>query len=270
VPRFSTFAILSVALHAGLFFAGAGAVARRAPDEAEARKAAGAGPTTSAVGATAAIGGETFEVPELTTPEDESAAATTTDPIELDGPKTPATTSAAQTPPGEADPAEPGVGPAPRATKAPAHAARGGHHSSAAAPPPEPVLYGAVGDRAAGDLVDTFKRTFPIAASHDALWSNVPIGFYAGGDVTFTLAADGALEHATTSANAAPAFRTAIERTVALLKHRVFTAKGAVTRLHMVVRVSDQVVNHCAFTIDARGNFDLPSCRHISVTISER
>ena len=136
---------------------------------------------------------------------------------------------------------------------------------------PPPPLYGAVGDRTAGDLVTTFKRVFPIAVSSDPLWDRVPVGFYAAGDVTFFLAEDGSLTHATASASAAPAFRAAILRTTALLKHRLFTARGAPsTHLHMVVRVTDQLVNHGAFTIDAAGSFELPSGRHVSVSIVER
>jgi hypothetical protein len=127
-----------------------------------------------------------------------------------------------------------------------------------------------VGDRTAGDLVATFKRVFPIAASSDPLWDRVPVGFYAEGDVTFFLAEDGSLTHATASAAAAPAFRAAVLRTTTLLKHRLFTARGAATHLHMVVRVTDHLVNHGAFTIDAAGSFELPSGRHVSVSIVEK
>ena len=130
-----------------------------------------------------------------------------------------------------------------------------------AAPSEPPPLYGAVGDRSAGDLVTTFKRVFPIAVSSDPLWGHVPVGFYAEGDVTFFLDAGGALTHTTASAAAAPAFHAAIARTTQLLQHRLFTAQGATTHLHMIVRVTDKLVNHGAFTIDAAGSFELPSGR---------
>jgi hypothetical protein len=38
----------------------------------------------------------------------------------------------------------------------------------------------------------------------------------------------------------------------------------------MIVRVSDKLVNHGAFTIDAAGSFELPSGRHVSVSITVR
>ena len=85
-----------------------------------------------------------------------------------------------------------------------------------------------------------------------------------------TLAADGSLTRVSTSADSTPAFRAAIERTALVLKHRLFTAKGAATRAHMILRVTDKLVNHGAYTIDASGSFELPSGRHISVTTVER
>ena len=66
------------------------------------------------------------------------------------------------------------------------------------------------------------------------------------------------------------ALRAAIARTTQLLRHRLFTARGATTHLHMVVRVTDHLVNHGAFTIDAAGSFELPSGRHVGVAIVER
>ena len=35
-------------------------------------------------------------------------------------------------------------------------------------------------------------------------------------------------------------------------------------------RVTDKLVNHGAFTIDAAGSFELPSGRHVSVSIVEK
>jgi hypothetical protein len=247
--RFEVFTALSLALHLGVF---AAAFARRTQPV---RPDAGAGAGSSAAGqGAAAIPGETFEVPEMESAEEESAGGPESAPTEVDGPTAPPQAS----------------GDLPSARKA--HGSRGKLSRS----PPEaasevpPPAYGAVGDRTAGDLVTTFKRVFPIAASSDPLWDHVPVGFFAEGEVTFFLAEDGSLTHATASASAAPAFRAAIQRTTALLKHRLFTARGATTHLHMVVRVSDHLLNHGAFTIDAAGSFELPSGRHVSVSIVER
>ena len=77
-------------------------------------------------------------------------------------------------------------------------------------------------------------------------------------------------EAAQESASAAPAFRVAILQTTTLMKHRLFTARGAATHLHMIVRVTDRLVNHGAFTIDAAGSFELRSGKHVSVTTVER
>ncbi len=245
--RFELFAAASLALHAGIL---AGALAhRRQVPPAEAGAAGG----TPGAGSAAAVPGETFDVPELDETADETPGGTEGAPIELDGPAAPP-----PIPDGEATAARRTRHPRGDATRA------GG---AASEPPP---LYGAVGDRSAGDLVTSFKRVFPIAASSDPLWDHVPVGFYADGDVTFFLAEDGSLTHATASASAAAAFRSAVLRTTTLLKHRLFTARSATTRLHMVVRVSDHLVNHGAFTIDAAGSFELPSGRHVSVSIVER
>ena len=232
--RFELFTAASLALHAGLV---AGLVVRRsAPPSSE----AGVAGEASRAGSGAAVAGETFDVPDLEQNPDESAEGAEAPPVELDGPSAPPTAAT-----GETVSARP--------------AARHSHGTSAhpaGAPPvePPPPLYGAVGDCAAGDLVTSFKRLFPIGASYDPLWERVPVGFYAQGDVTFYLADDGSLTHATVSASAAPAFRTAILQTTTLMKHRLFTARGAATHLHMVVRVTDRLENHGAFSIDANGS----------------
>jgi hypothetical protein len=62
----------------------------------------------------------------------------------------------------------------------------------------------------------------------------------------------------------------AILQTTTLLKHRLFTSRGESTHVHMVVRVTDHLVNHGAFTIDAAGSFELRSGKHVSVSIVER
>ena len=242
--RFELFAGLSLLAHAAAFVGVA--VRRDAP--------ASASSTGTTPGASAAIGGDTFEVPEVEdvasqVPSEEGTTGEEAASIEIDAP--PATKGAL-------------------ATARHSLSARASHRSAAPPPAPEPASYGALGDRSAGDLVATFKRVFPIAASSDPLWNSVPVGFYADGDVTFFLAPYGSLTDATASAAAAPAFRAAFTRTMTLLRHRLFTAQAATTHLHMVVRVTDKLVNHGAFTIDSAGSFELPSGRHVSVSITAR
>jgi hypothetical protein len=260
--RLPLFAAVSASIHAGIFFgpplfALIGALL----GSPTTREAAGGGAPTG-TGETAAVAGETFEVPELETPPEETSRASDT--IEIDREPEGASASAPAS--------ETATAPEAASATASASARRGGkgHQASAPAPPPPPPLYGAVGDRAASDLVTSFNRAFPSAVSGDPQWDRVPVGFYAGGDVTFVLAPDGTLTGATVSANAAPLFRTALLRTFELLKHRVFTAKEATTRLHMVLRVSDQLTNHGAFTIDARGWFELRSGRRVTAKVTER
>ncbi len=249
--RFELFTALSLAAHVGVFV-GVRAVERRHRPESTEQAAGG----TVGAGSSAAVGGETFEVPEREPPSEESAPGSEAAPIELDGQEA-------------EDPTATAEGSTKKSSKAHRHPSSriGG---PPAASEPTPALYGAVGDRTAGDLVTTFKRVFPIAVSSDPLWEGVPVGFYAEGNVTFTLADDGTLGRTTASASAAPAFRAAVARTGTLLKHRLFTARGATTHLHMVVRVTDKVVYHGAFAIDSSGSFELPSGRRVTVSIDER
>jgi hypothetical protein len=244
--RFELFAGISLALHGAVL---AGAMAKRVSVPVAASASDG-----TAAGSSAAVGGETFDVSEVADAPATEPGSDETPPIEID------------------QPAEPTEGIGPGAVARTDTRARHPAHAPAAppSPPPPTPQYGAVGDRSAGDLVQTFKRVFPIAASSDPSWDHVPVGFYADGDVTFVLGEDGSLEHATASASSAAAFRTAIGRTTTLMKHRLFTAASPTTHLHMVLRVTSQLVNHGAFTIDAAGSFELPSGRHVSVTIAER
>jgi hypothetical protein len=249
--RFELFASISLALHGAVL---AGAMAKHAAAPVAASASDG-----TAAGASAAVGGETFDVSEVAdTPAEPGSDESP--PIEIDQPAEPTE----EIGPGAVTPAEA------RARHAASHRAHAPAAPPSPAPLPPPPQYGAVGDRSAGDLVQTFKRVFPIAASSDPSWDHVPVGFYADGDVTFVLDPDGALEHATASATSAAAFRAAVGRTTTLMKHRLFTSTGATTRLHMVLRVTDKLVNHGAFTIDAAGSFELPSGRHVSVTITEK
>lgn len=253
--RFEVFAGISLALHGAVL---AGAMAKHVAAPAAVSASDG-----TAAGASAAVGGETFDVSEVADTPAAEPGNNETPPIEIDQPAEPSEPTEAIGPSA--------VGPVEARAR---HAASHRAHAPAAPPSPPPLppppQYGAVGDRSAGDLVQTFKRVFPIAASSDPSWDHVPVGFYADGDVTFVLDPDGALEHATASAASAAAFRAAVGRTTTLMKHRLFTSTGATTRLHMVLRVTDKLVNHGAFTIDAAGSFELPSGRHVSVTITER
>jgi hypothetical protein len=248
--RFELFTAVSFALHAGVVVGMT--YKHRPPPPAE--NAAYAGASNQGSGPAAAAG-ETFEVPDFQEPATESPPAPeNAEPDE--GETIPAPALAPASPAPDA--------PGPRAS--PRAHAHGGTRVAPAPPPSPPPLFGAVGDRSAGDLAASFKQTF--GGGGDPLWDTVPVGFYANAEVTFELSPEGTLTQWSV-ATEAPVFRKAIERTVQLLKHRTFTARGATTRLKMVVRVSDHLVNAGAFTVAANGWFERGG-RHVAVTISER
>jgi hypothetical protein len=244
--RFELFTAASLALHAGAFV-----LVQRARHTLPAETYAGASSTGSGP---AGAAGDTFEIPDLEEEAPVQAAAEPTPPADDDPRAAPEVTPSAS-------------GAEAERTEARAHRPHGAGHATPAAAPSPPPLYGAVGDRSAGDLVATFKRLFE-AESSDPAWDSVPIGFAADGEVIFVLAPDGTLTQAQ-ARSAAPLFRRVIDRIALLLRHRTFTARGATTRLRMVVRVTDKLENHGAFMIDANGSFERGG-RHVAVQIVER
>ena len=260
-------ALASLAVHLGL--AAAMGLRPARASRADEPQHAGSG-TTAATSGPAALGGETFEIQDEAPPPEQAGdpGERAREGAEVEAP-TPLELDESPSPTGGSLPRPSAERSARSARAARAHAARDAV-ASAPPPPPPPAVYGAVGDRSASDLVVTFKRAFPQAGSSDPTWNQVPVGFFAEGDVTFVLSESGGLVLARVSPPAAPAFRAVITRTVALIKGRSFTARGAETRLHMRVHVSDRLTNHGAFTIDAAGSFELPSGRHVAVTIAER
>jgi hypothetical protein len=125
-----------------------------------------------------------------------------------------------------------------------------------------PALFGAVGERSATDLVATFVRAFPQAASADPIWSSASLGA-AGTNVALELDDTGhlariAIASSTTtpasadvplrsttppSADVPLALRRGIDRTLGLLGGRLFTSRGAVTRLRIAARLSRDEVH---------------------------
>jgi hypothetical protein len=101
----------------------------------------------------------------------------------------------------------------------------------------QPALFGAVGVRYATDLATSFTRAFPQVASADPWWGTIPFGSAGRADVTLDLDGNGHLAGSTISGSPSPALRRGIERTLALLGARTFTARGAATRLRVVARV---------------------------------
>ncbi len=107
---------------------------------------------------------------------------------------------------------------------------------------PEQV-FGADGDRSATDLATTFTRAFPQTASADASWASAPMGSNGAVDVVLTIDDDGNLIGSEIRGVATPALHRGVERTLVLLKHRVFTAHARVTTLRVSAVVSPDSVH---------------------------
>lgn len=155
----------------------------------------------------------------------------------------PGAEAAEATPPESAPPVTPGpTTVAPRTTAPSTHAP---HASDAPSAPggAKPALFGAVGVRFATDLATTFTRAFPQAASADAVWITAPFGSAGTADVTLTLDDAGHLTGNAVTGNPSPALRRGIERTLALMGPRTFTARGMTTRLRVVARVGKDDVH---------------------------
>ena len=113
-----------------------------------------------------------------------------------------------------------------------------------------PSLFGAVGERSATDLVATFVRAFPQAASADPIWSSAPLGA-AGTNVALVLDDAGHLARiAVAGSTTTPpltdvpsALRRGIDRTLGILGGRLFTSRGALTRLRIAARLSRDEVH---------------------------
>jgi len=111
---------------------------------------------------------------------------------------------------------------------------------TAGAPTP---LFGAVGVAYATDLATTFTRAFPQVGSADAAWTTVPFGGAGAADVTLTLDAAGHLASSAVDGDPPSALRRDLERTLAVLGPRTFTAREAATRLRVTARVSPDDVH---------------------------
>ena len=118
----------------------------------------------------------------------------------------------------------------------PVHRVAAAAASPAASPPP--AQFGAVGERFATDLATTFTRAFPQAASADPIWSAVAFGGAGRTEVTLVLDDAGHLVDSEIGGSPSAALRRSVERTIALIAPRAFTARGAMTRLGVTAHVS--------------------------------
>jgi hypothetical protein len=165
--------------------------------------------------------GETLEVEPPQAPPEEEAV----EPAQ-------AATSAAG--PVAAPAPAPASAPAPVAAPAPASASAA---ASAAASAPPALPFGAAGVRYATDLPTTFTRSFPQAASADPAWASAPLGSAGSAIVSLVIDENGRLTSSAILGAPSAALRRGIERTLALIEPRAFTASAAITRLRVSARV---------------------------------
>jgi hypothetical protein len=135
--------------------------------------------------------------------------------------------------PASASAPAPAPAPAPASALAPALAPAS---ASASAPPPLP--FGAAGVRYATDLPTTFTRSFPQAASADPAWASAPYGSAGSATVSLVIDENGRLTSSAILGSPSSALRRGIERTIALIEPRAFTASAAITRLRVNARVA--------------------------------
>jgi len=100
------------------------------------------------------------------------------------------------------------------------------------------TLFGAVGVRFATDLATTFTRAFAQAASADPAWGMTAFGGAGSADVTLVLDDEGHLSNTAIAGGPSVALRRGIERTIALIGPRAFTARDAVTKIRVSARVT--------------------------------
>jgi len=105
------------------------------------------------------------------------------------------------------------------------------------------AAFGAVGVRYATDLATTFTRAFPQAASADPAWSAAPFGAAGSAEVTITIDDEGRVSSTAVVGSPSPALRRGIERTLAILAPRVFTASASSTRIRVTASVSRDVLH---------------------------
>lgn len=105
------------------------------------------------------------------------------------------------------------------------------------------LTFGATGDRSATDLLTALTHGFAQGASGDPAWRTAPLGSAGDATLTITLGDDGHIESESVSGNPSPALASGIRRTMALIRGRLFVAKGKVTRLHLTATVSTESVH---------------------------
>ena len=219
-PSVTATAVLSLALHAlvgGVAVRGLGA--RGAPAEA-----------ALALDPPAALAGETFDVDEEGNPAlNDIELPDTPVPVAVEPP---ASTGGDEAP---APPRKHSRSAPPRKSRPAASEPPGGGGSGG--------LYGAAGERTAADLATAFTRGFSQAASSDPVWVTAPLGSAGTADLVIHLDETGHVTAYSLSPGAASPLARGVSRTMALLGARPFTARGAVTRLHLVAQVAADAVH---------------------------
>ncbi len=130
-----------------------------------------------------------------------------------------------------------------RATERSSNSADAPSQSSSQVAAAPPALFGAAGVRFATDLPTTFTRMFPQVASADSAWGQAPFGSAGTAEVTLVIDDAGHLVSETVGGAPSLVLRQGIDRTLAALKARTFTARAAVTKLRLTARVQRDEVH---------------------------
>ena len=250
---FRPFAIASFALHAAVFTA--------FYDHR----------TTNHVGT---VAGDTFALPEPVETEGVSISE-----LAEPAPSLPSSPSPEESPPTANVPTESVSKRSVRTTAKPANSIGAASSAGASAPSPETELYGAVGDRSATDIALAFTSQFPSAASADPLWNSAPFGSAGEVRIALTIDENGRLIDTALRSGGSPALRSGVQRTLALIRGRAFTAHQATTTLAVAGKVSPDEVHdglHGDFFAVGRSShegtafFALPIGRRIDIRVQTK
>lgn len=109
--------------------------------------------------------------------------------------------------------------------------------------PEEEKKYGAVGERGTDDLRNAFERAMFQTASTDTEWASVALGDAGVVDVTLSIDDTGALVRTNLGGGGSPALRRAVERTLALIRARTFTATAPEIHVRIHARVTPDAIH---------------------------
>ena len=174
--------------------------------------------------------------------------------------------------PAQTAPAEDGPDVKPRPASARGKSAKNAKEAAAPSSEATNQIFGAEGERSAVDLSGAFLKILPQTASADAAWAKLPFGPTGGVSVEMAIDDEGNLVRADVHGPPGP-LKSAAERTVVLLRHRLFTAHAKTTTLRFSAVVEKDETHdglHGDFFALGGMFFALPSGRRIDLKVDSR